>query len=86
MSSAALQDIYYASFYTQHFRFDDIYVAICAKKMGIEPYHSDYFRFWAPATRDPQDKDYQYVVAQHGFDNPEELLQFWNAQRALGNA
>lgn len=86
MSKAAFQDIYYASFFTQHFRFDDIFVALCAKKMGIEPFHSDYFRFWAQSTRNPNEKDYKYVITEHGFNNPEELLQFWNAQRTLGNA
>jgi len=50
LSKAALFDIYYASFYTAHFRFDDIYVAICAKKMNITPINSNYFRFWT--TRD----------------------------------
>ncbi|CAG7819472.1 unnamed protein product [Allacma fusca] len=86
MSKGAFLDIYYASYFTKHFRFDDIYVALCAKKMGIEPYHTNYFRFWPAPVRDPYEKDYEYVITSHGFDDPEELRSFWNVEKSLGQA
>ncbi|CAG7824830.1 unnamed protein product [Allacma fusca] len=66
--------------------FDDIYVALCAKKMGIKPYHTNYFRFWPAPVRDPYEKDYKYVITSHGFDDPEELRSFWNVEKSLEQA
>lgn len=79
-------DFYYASFYVKPFRFDDIYLGLIAKKMGIEPYHTNDFRFWPAPVKDPYEEDYIYLVTSHGFDNPEELRQFWEIQKSLGNA
>lgn len=83
LSREALLDMYYASFYTKHFRFDDIYVGLLAYKVKIEPIHSDEFYF----IKKPYNKViYKYTVASHGYDNPEELLRVWTEQRSLGNA
>lgn len=82
LSREALIDMYYASMYTKHFRFDDIYLGLVAKKAGIEPYHSNEFHFY----KKPYDKHaYRYVVASHGFD-PEELVKVWNEQKFMGHA
>nr|CAG4651878.1 EOG090X07IA [Triops cancriformis] len=83
LSRNALLDMYYASFYTQHFRFDDIYLAIVAKKAGIVPYHCKEFYYW----KKPYAlKDYQHVIASHGYEDSEELLRVWNEQKSLGHA
>ncbi|CAL8121768.1 unnamed protein product [Orchesella dallaii] len=80
LSKAALFDIYYASFYTAHFRFDDIYVAICAKKMNITPINSNYFRFWTTRDESPE----EYLIASHGFSDSERLHRFWESQKSHG--
>lgn len=83
LSREALHDMYYASFYTKHFRFDDIYVGLLAKKIDIEPYHCEEFYFYKkPYKR----TNYNYTIASHGYSDPKELLRVWSEQKALGNA
>lgn len=83
VSHSVLFDLYYASFFSKHFRFDDIYVGILAKKMGIEPYHCNEFYFYKKEFKVYQ---YRYVIASHGYDNPHELLSVWNQMRSAGYA
>lgn len=83
VSQEALLDMYYTSFYTKHFKFDDVYVGLLAKKANIEPFHSEHFYFYKnkyPAT------NYRFTVASHGYDDPEELVKVWREQKSLGNA
>lgn len=82
LSREALIDLYYASMYTAHFRFDDIYLGLVAKKAGIEPYHCSEFHFY----KKPYDiHSYCYVVASHQFE-PEELVNVWSEQKTAGCA
>ncbi|RZC35730.1 Galactosyl T domain containing protein [Asbolus verrucosus] len=83
LSRAALLDMYYASFYTKHFKFDDIYVALLAFKCKIEPFHCDEFYF-NKLSYNP--KSYEFVIASHGYEDFKELLNVWTQQRALGHA
>lgn len=83
LSNEALKAMYYTSFYTKHFRFDDIYVALLAYKSNIEPYHSEYFHFYKQSYNKP---NYEFTIASHGYENPQELLKVWNEQKFLGNA
>jgi len=85
MSKLTVQDIYYASYFTKPYRFDDIYVAILAKKMGIEPFHSEWFRFWKYTVKDIHDPGYKYLIVSHDYE-PEELKKLWISQKELGNA
>lgn len=82
LSRESLLDMYYASFYTKHFRFDDIYVALLAFKCNIEPFHSEEFYFnklsYSP-------KGYEFVVASHGWGDSQEMLKAWTQQRSLGH-
>lgn len=81
-SRSAMIDMYLASFYTHHFRFDDIYLGLLALKTHIEPFHSDEFHYYKKSySKD----DYRFTVASHGF-LPGEMLQAWNEQKSLGNA
>ncbi|XP_076320877.1 beta-1,3-galactosyltransferase brn-like [Tachypleus tridentatus] len=83
LSFPALYDMYYTSLYTKHFRFDDVFLGIVAKKCGISPFHNKNFYFW----KKPYDKlGYADVIASHGYDNPKELQKVWEEQRSLGNA
>ncbi|XP_051167887.1 beta-1,3-galactosyltransferase brn [Leptopilina boulardi] len=83
LSREALIDMYYTSFYTKHFRFDDIYLGFVAKKAEIQPFHCGEFHFYK---KDYNKYNYKYVITSHGYENPDELLQIWNEQKALGNA
>lgn len=83
ISREVLLDFYFASYFTKHFRFDDIYLGILAKKTNIEPFHCDEFYFYK---KDYSKHNYQYVIASHGYSNHEELLSIWNEQRSIGNA
>lgn len=83
LSKNALVDMYYTSFYTKHFRFDDIYLGLVAKKADIEPFHCDEFHFYK---REYTPFNYKYVIVSHGYGEPSELLQIWNEQKSLGNA
>lgn len=83
LSNEALKDMYYASYFVKRFRFDDIYLALVAKKIDLEPLHSDEFHF----DRKPYTvKGYRYVVASHGFSDPDELVRLWTQQKEAGNA
>lgn len=83
LSKESLFDMYYASFYTKHFRFDDIYVGLLAYKAKIEPFHSDHFHYYK---KPYSPNNYNYTVATHGYDNPDELFRVWNEQKRLGHA
>lgn len=87
LSKSTLVDIYYASLFTKHLRFDDVFIALCAKKMGIEPFHSEYFRVSSSyPVMDRDDIKLEYLITWHGFHEPEALIKFWNAQKSLGSA
>ncbi|XP_011254333.1 beta-1,3-galactosyltransferase brn [Camponotus floridanus] len=83
LSKEALLDLYYTSFYTKHFRFDDIFLGLVAKKADILPFHCEEFHFYKKAYTK---YSYKYVITSHGYEDPNELLQVWNEQKALGNA
>uniref|UniRef100_A0A8D8M1V9 Hexosyltransferase n=1 Tax=Cacopsylla melanoneura TaxID=428564 RepID=A0A8D8M1V9_9HEMI len=83
VSKEVLLDFYFASHFIKHFRFDDIYLGILAKKSNIEPFHCEEFYFYK---KDYSRHNYQYVIASHGYSDPDELLRIWNEQRSLGNA
>lgn len=83
MSMPTVQTLYYTSYFTLPFRFDDIYLGILAKKANIEPIHNSNFFFNKPHYSRTA---YKYYIASHGYDDPQELVNVWNEQRMLGNA
>lgn len=83
LSREALIDMFYTSYYTKHFRFDDVYVGILALKAKIEPFHSEHFHFYKQKYNK---KDYEFTVASHGYSDINELMKVWNEQKSLGNA
>lgn len=84
LSRETLKYMYYASYYTKHFKFDDIYLAIMALKVYIEPFHCDELH----VKKKPYDgyNNYAYTISSHGYDDPEELVEVWTKQKSLGNA
>lgn len=83
LSRDALSEFYYASYFVKRFRFDDVFLGIIARKLGIEPFHSDEFHFYKKSYSIP---GYRYVVASHGFPDPGEMEKIWNQQKEAGNA
>ena len=84
LSNMALKRFYYASNFVKKFRFDDIYLGIIAKKLNIEPFHSE--NFWFYRKHPYNVKDFRYTVASHDFSNPSEMEKVWNQQKQAGNA
>lgn len=82
VSRKVLKLMHYGSYFTQHFRFDDIYVALLAKKLNIEPFHCPEFYVFKKLYNKT---NYKYVLSTHGF-KPDELINVWNEQKMLGNA
>ncbi|RWS09455.1 Beta-1:3-galactosyltransferase brn-like protein [Dinothrombium tinctorium] len=83
LSNSALIDIYYASFYVKHFRFDDVYIAMLARSVKIKPLHSTHI-FTEKQTYSRE--KYSTLIASHGFKNVNELLKVWRIQKRLGFA
>uniref|UniRef100_A0A2P2I6P5 Hexosyltransferase n=1 Tax=Hirondellea gigas TaxID=1518452 RepID=A0A2P2I6P5_9CRUS len=83
LSQRSLQSMYYASIYTNRFRFDDIFMGMCAKKANLHPFHHAEFHFSRPLYTV---EGYKYTIASHGFGDPEEMHKIWEEQRSVGNA
>lgn len=83
LSRNAFIDMYYASHYTKHFRFDDIYLGLLSYKAKIEPFHCDEFHFYKKSYNK---FNYAFTVASHGYSDPEELIHNWNEQKSLKHA
>lgn len=86
MSQAFVADVYYASYFTEPFKFGDVYIGICAKKMNLEPFESKNFLYGEGIRTDARDEDFSYIIAAHGYENPKQLMSFWLHQKAAGNA
>ncbi|CAG0897075.1 unnamed protein product [Darwinula stevensoni] len=84
LSGDTMIDFYYMSHYVKHFRFDDIYLALLAKKLGITPLDNPEFHIYPD--KPYASNDYEYVIAAHGYSNPQLLTKAWNEQKSLGNA
>ena len=84
LSNEALNKFYYASYFVKKFRFDDVYLGIIAKKLEIEPFHSD--EFWFYRKHPYNVNDFSYTIASHEFSNPKEMEKIWNQQKQAGNA
>lgn len=83
LSRRSLIDLYRVARFTPQFRFDDVFLAILAKKIGLEPHYSNKFRYLIePRT----EEDFAGLVAAHGFHDPVRLVKTWEWQRRLGQA
>lgn len=82
LSRDALVDVYFASYFVDLFRFDDIYLGIVAKKIGLEPLHCEHFHYYPIS----YSSEYEFAVASHGFQDSNRLLQVWTEQKEIGFA
>ncbi|KAK3856869.1 hypothetical protein Pcinc_036843 [Petrolisthes cinctipes] len=83
LSRKSLEELYVASIYTYSFPFDDVFLGMVAKKAGIKQLHHKEFYYYK---RLYDVEGYKWVIASHGFDDPEELQRVWSEQRSAGNA
>ncbi|GAB6024387.1 hypothetical protein CHUAL_009553 [Chamberlinius hualienensis] len=84
LSHEALLMFYYTSLYTKPFKFDDIYMAILAKKCNVSPVHNPYF--YHEKLLPYNEKNYAFCIATHGYGNPMEMKKIWMEQHRMGNA
>ena len=84
LSTEALKKFYFGSLFVKKYIFDDVYMGILAKKLGVEPFHSP--EFWMYRKYPYKVKDFRFTVASHEFSDPEELDRVWNQQKQAGNA
>ncbi|XP_050346544.1 beta-1,3-galactosyltransferase brn-like isoform X1 [Nymphalis io] len=80
VSNRAMKIFYAGSLFVKHFRFDDIYLGILAKKIGLEPTHCSKFYFYK---KKYSVEGYRDVIASHGYDDPQELYKVWSEQYSL---
>lgn len=74
LSNESLKTIYLGSLFVKHFRFDDIFLGIVAKKVGIDPIHcSEFYYFKKPYSK----AAYKDVIASHGYGDTQELMRVW---------
>lgn len=80
VSNKSMKVLYVGSLFVKHFRFDDIYLGIVAKKVGIVPKHCDQFHFYK---KKYSKADYADVIASHGYDDHDELIRVWTEQNKV---
>ncbi|XP_049869170.1 beta-1,3-galactosyltransferase brn [Pectinophora gossypiella] len=77
VSNLSMKTMYIGSYFVKHFRFDDIYLGIVAKKVGIEPTHCPGMYFYK---KKYSKEGYRKVIASHGYSDHEELIRVWTEQ------
>ncbi|XP_022830507.1 beta-1,3-galactosyltransferase brn-like [Spodoptera litura] len=75
LSNKAMRVMYIGSLFVKHFRFDDIYLGIVAKKVGITPEHCPHFYFHKKKFSLDA---YEDVIASHGYHDHDELIRVWH--------
>jgi len=83
LSNRAFRELATASLYVKHFKFDDIYMGLLAKKIELKPLHVPDFNFWV-TSYDPV--AFEPVIAAHGFGDPDWLLKVWQEQKTRNHA
>lgn len=59
-------------------------MGIVALKSEIEPLHSEEFYFYKAPFQGAH--NYRYVIASHGYGDPNEMIKIWNECRSAGHA
>ncbi|CAH2242143.1 jg1049 [Pararge aegeria aegeria] len=75
VSNRCMKLFHVGSLFVKNFRFDDIYLGIVAKKLGVKPTHCSRFHFYKKSY---SESGYQDVIASHGYSDPDELYRVWN--------
>jgi hypothetical protein len=69
--------------YLLFFRFDDIFMGMCAKKGNLHLLHQEEFHYHKKTY---SIEGYKFTIASHGFKDPDEMHRIWEEQRSVGNA
>lgn len=80
VSNQSMKVMYIGSFFVKHFRFDDVYLGIVAKKVGIVPIHCPRIHFYK---KKYSKEGYKNVIASHGYGDHDELIRVWNEQNII---
>ncbi|XP_053607470.1 beta-1,3-galactosyltransferase brn [Plodia interpunctella] len=80
ISNKSMKYLYVGSMFVKHFRFDDVYLGIVAKKLGIEVTHCPQIHFY---NKKYSKEGYKDVIAAHGFHDHDELLRVWREQNTI---
>ncbi|KAF2368371.1 Glycosyl transferase family 31 [Trinorchestia longiramus] len=83
LSRRSLKTLYYAGLYTKFFKFDDVFMGMCAMKGKLHLFHHSEFHYYKYAY---SIEGYKYVIASHGFSDPDEMHRVWEEQRSVGSA
>ncbi|CAG5051630.1 unnamed protein product [Parnassius apollo] len=80
VSNKSMKMLYVGSLFVKHFRFDDVYLGIVAKKVGMELTHCPRFHFYK---KNYSKIGYRNVIASHGYGDRSELISVWNEQNSV---
>lgn len=82
MSQKTIRHLYYATYFTQPFKFDDVYMGIVAFRLGINSNHSELFmcNINEYLASKPYFPDSTNCIAVHEIE-PERLVELWNCKR-----
>ncbi|XP_069139301.1 beta-1,3-galactosyltransferase brn-like [Argopecten irradians] len=79
MSMKFITDFVIASQFTKHIKFDDVFLAIVANKLGVAPINN---RLFYTGKVDYWDTQFWTTLTAHGY-NPTELRNAWQCHRRL---
>ena len=75
-----VQNLHIASQYTKYFKFDDVFIAIVAKKLNIYPMNNFLFYIYKV---EYSDVEFWKVIASHGFADEQDLRGAWKCHRLI---
>jgi len=79
MSMKVVTDFDVAIRFTKKFKFDDVFLAIVAYKLGIKPEHSKYIAISKPVK--PEQKSFGKLWASHHYENETLLRKAWKVHK-----
>jgi len=90
VSKSVMEDLYYASRFTQYFRFDDIFLAIIAYKMNIIPFDSPFFftchKSGGRCTSDQNEQVFLHLLSRNIESDSNSIKDYMIAQHGLSTS
>lgn len=62
---------------SKHFRLDDVFIGIAAKKSGVGAIHNEHFRMYHKINLTDY-SNFKSTIASHGFGDIDEMVNVWN--------
>lgn len=87
MTHKTVRHMHFVSYFTNAFKFDDVYIGILAMKLGIEPIHSDSFMCSLDDYMDanPVRPDSTSCIGVHDIE-PADLLKLWQMRKQAASS